>query len=209
MVGDQNLRKRPTQAPPPHALIRPARNSASVTKDEAPSRREQPANESEEVIEPSHPSSGVPRVIEAAIQSSVLHSGPLPPPEMLAQYEKILPGLADRIMAEAERQTAHRQAAEMTVIRNDARQSMVGMAAGVVTVLAALAVAAVFVLQGQPWFGIVALLAPITTLAGVFVHGNNSRRKERTSRLEETLNPAVDADEPPRDQPSEPRLPRE
>ena len=50
-------------------------------------------------------------------------------PEVMAQYEEVLPGLADRIMAEAEEsQTAHRQAAEMTVIRNDARQSMFGMA---------------------------------------------------------------------------------
>ena len=180
-----------------------------MTEDAESQRRERPVDEPEEVIQPPDPRAGAPRVIGAAIQTSVLHTGPIPPPEVLAQYEEVLPGLADRIMAEAERQSAHRQAAEMTVIKNDARQSLFGMAAGVVTVLAALAVAAIFVLQGQPWFGIVALLAPITTLAGVFVHGTEARRKERTARLEETLNPTVDVSEPPEEQPPGSQLPRD
>ena len=179
-----------------------------MTEDQESGLRKDPADQPEEVLRSPDPGTGAPRVIGAEFQTSFLHAGPIPPPEVMAQYEEVLPGLADRIMAEAERQTAHRQAAEMTVIRNDARQSMFGMAAGVVTVLAALAVAAIFVLQGQPWFGIVALLATITTLAGVFVHGTQARRKERTVRLEETLNPTADVDEPPPEQPSGPQLPR-
>ena len=39
-------------------------------------------------------------------------SGPLPPPEMLAQYEEILPGAAERILSMAERQAEHRQKLE-------------------------------------------------------------------------------------------------
>ena len=39
-------------------------------------------------------------------------SGPLPPPEMLAQYEEILPGAAERILSMAERQAEHRQKME-------------------------------------------------------------------------------------------------
>ena len=180
-----------------------------MTEDQKSRLGEDPADEPEEVIRPSDPRAGAPRIIGAAIQASFLHVGPIPPPEVLAQYEEVLPGLADRIMVEAERQTAHRQAAEMTVIRNDARQSVFGLAAGVVTVLAALAVAAIFVFQGQPWFGIVALLAPITTLGGVFVHGTYSRRKERAARLEEALNPAVDLSEPPEEKPPGSQLPQE
>ena len=39
-------------------------------------------------------------------------SGPLPPPEMLDQYEQILPGAAERLFTMVERQEEHRQALE-------------------------------------------------------------------------------------------------
>lgn len=35
------------------------------------------------------------------------YQGPLPPPQMMAGYEEVLPGLADRIMAMAEETSAH------------------------------------------------------------------------------------------------------
>ena len=35
-------------------------------------------------------------------------SGPIPPPDLLRKYEEINPGFADRIMRQAEAQTAHR-----------------------------------------------------------------------------------------------------
>lgn len=36
-------------------------------------------------------------------------SGPLPPPQVLAQYESILPGSANRILSMAEKQSEHRR----------------------------------------------------------------------------------------------------
>lgn len=39
-------------------------------------------------------------------------SGPIPPPESLEHYEQIIPGLADRLVAMAERETAHRHEIE-------------------------------------------------------------------------------------------------
>lgn len=35
-------------------------------------------------------------------------SGPIPPPRLLAEYEEICPGLADRIVSMAEKESAHR-----------------------------------------------------------------------------------------------------
>jgi uncharacterized membrane protein len=39
-------------------------------------------------------------------------SGPLPPPELFEEYERILPGSAHRLLTLAERQSAHRQRLE-------------------------------------------------------------------------------------------------
>ena len=110
-------------------------------------------------------------VVAAQIVRSerAVFQGPLPPPEVLAGYEATLPGAADRILKLAERQAAHRQALEATVVAGDSRRHLIGLAAGTVVTVSA--------------------LAPIATLAGVFVYGDRSRRRERERRLEETLAP--------------------
>lgn len=46
------------------------------------------------------------------VRKASIYSGPLPAPETLAAYEQILPGAADRVIAMAERQSAHRQQLE-------------------------------------------------------------------------------------------------
>lgn len=65
-------------------------------------------------------------------------SGPIPPPEMLAGYERALAGAADRILRMAEVQSEHRQGLENTALRGQlagqARGTYCGLAA-VVTVL--------------------------------------------------------------------------
>lgn len=47
------------------------------------------------------------------------YSGPLPLPSHLAQYDKVVPGAADRIIALAERQSAHRQSIENRIVDAD------------------------------------------------------------------------------------------
>lgn len=52
-------------------------------------------------------------VAQAAVES---YSGPIPPPALFEQYEKILPGCAQRIMCMAENQQNHRIAIESQVV---------------------------------------------------------------------------------------------
>lgn len=44
-----------------------------------------------------------------SIRQAVLFQGPLPPPEILAKYEQITPGFADRIVTMAEQVANHRR----------------------------------------------------------------------------------------------------
>ena len=179
-----------------------------MAEDDAAQSREQSAGASDEAIQSSDSAAEHMRFLGTAIQTS-LYAGPIPPADELARYETALPGAADRILKMAESQQAHRQEAEMTVIRNDAGDSKDGIRGGVIVALAALAVAGIFAVQGHPWFGIAAVLAPITALASVFVYGTHSRNKERRVRLADTLSPTVDVAEPPVEQPpSGPQLPR-
>ncbi len=54
-------------------------------------------------------------------------SGPLPPPNILEGYEKIIPGAADRIITMAEKQSNHRQSLENIIIRSNTRNESIGM----------------------------------------------------------------------------------
>ncbi len=124
-------------------------------------------------------------------------SGPLPPPEMLAQYEEILPGAAERLFKMVERQEEHRQALERAeseadrVLKRDEseadraldgeelrlthRREMSGIVAGAAVVFSVLATAVILAFLGATtpaaWLGGSSLAA----LAGVFVYGVRQR----------------------------------
>src|SRR5690349_10580998 len=61
--------------------------------------------------------------------------GPLPPPEALAQYERVLPGAADRIMTMAEKQADHRQKLERRVVGSNTFNERLGMILAFIVVI--------------------------------------------------------------------------
>lgn len=67
---------------------------------------------------------GLPESVRlAAIQQSQ-YSGPLPPPALYQEFEKVLPGSAERILAMAEKEQSHRHewegvALNATILKRD------------------------------------------------------------------------------------------
>ncbi len=53
--------------------------------------------------------------------------GPIPSPDILAEYENIFPGFADRIISMAERQSSHRQEMEKIQTNAEGRDSLLGV----------------------------------------------------------------------------------
>ena len=51
--------------------------------------------------------------------TQTLHHGPLPDPDTLAQYERMMPGAAERIFRIAEREQEHRHAQEKTSLEGE------------------------------------------------------------------------------------------
>lgn len=49
---------------------------------------------------------------EDVAEIRAVFQGPIPPPDLLGSYEKVLPGLAERIVAMAERESDHRRTME-------------------------------------------------------------------------------------------------
>lgn len=107
-------------------------------------------------------------------------SGPLPPPEILQKYDEILPGAAERIIKMAEQQAEHRRSLEQQVIKSDIKNSKLGVLCGFFIGMGGIIGGVVVAIYGkQPLFGGILSFASLAVLAGVFVHGTESRRKER------------------------------
>ena len=62
---------------------------------------------------------GKPTAIMQAALTVESHSGPIPHPHLLAQYDAVVPGAAERIIAMAERQQAHRHSLEASDLQGN------------------------------------------------------------------------------------------
>lgn len=120
-----------------------------------------------------------------AVRQSVGFSGPLPPPEILERYEKILPGAAERIISMAEKQSEHRKQLESIVIGTDTANSRMGLWFGLIIGLAGLAVSALVAIWGKEWAGTIIGSATLVSLVGTFIYGSQQRKQERGGRREE------------------------
>jgi uncharacterized membrane protein len=63
------------------------------------------------------------RAVGIIIQKVEMLSGPLPPPVVLEQYDNVMPGLANRIVAMAETTLAHDQEVQTKILDADIRAS--------------------------------------------------------------------------------------
>ena len=107
---------------------------------------------------------------EDLVAEQITFQGPLPPPVVLAEYEKLHPGLASKIVALAETQSAHRQEMEKAsakAIIDDTvasrRERRLGqIIGGIVVVLAILGGVALGVWGNSAWAN-----APAATITGI------------------------------------------
>ena len=125
--------------------------------------------------------SAIPRRLVAQITQEVTteYRGPYPPPGLLAEYNEVLPGCAERIIAMAENQIAHRIDLERTVIKGDSRRSWWGLVLGFLSTLVIAGVGLTVALKSSPAAGATIITGTIVSLSGVFVYGQWSRRSER------------------------------
>ena len=117
----------------------------------------------------------------AKIESSF--KGPLPPPQVLDHYDKIVPGSAEKIISMWEQQVKHRQELEKKVITSDIRQSYFGAILGFVIAIATICAGTFLAYNGRPTEGLAAIISALVGLVGVYAWGSYQRRKERNIRL--------------------------
>lgn len=122
-------------------------------------------------------------IIQFAAQISKF-SGPLPPPEVLAKYNNILPGAAERIIKMAETQQGHRQNLEKTVIGSNATTQKLGLAAAFVIAMTAIGGGIWLASKGMSGSGLTAIISALAALVGVFIYGKAEQKKELKEKSE-------------------------
>lgn len=98
------------------------------------------SDEQDELID-SVKKSDIPDERKSAIvqQMETYYYGPLPMPSAFAQYDKALPGAAERILQMAEQEQNHRHEMDNKRMRMESRDSIIGIFAGLALGVAALA----------------------------------------------------------------------
>jgi uncharacterized membrane protein len=129
---------------------------------------------------------GVPKdkrqeIVRAFVSVTKIHSGPLPPSEMLQGYEAIHPGSAKIIFDIFANQSAHRIKMEDTVVTSQQIQSARGQTYAFIIAILFLAVSALCILKGHDVAGGVLGTIDVLGLVTIFITG----KLQQTSNLQQ------------------------
>lgn len=126
--------------------------------------------------------------IATLTHQSVSFSGPLPHPALLAKYNEVIPNGAERIMAMAERQGAHRESLEARVVAGNVASQARGSIFAFIICLVALVGGFTLIAVGKSADGLASIISSLAALAGVFVYGKYQQRKERLDKADALAN---------------------
>lgn len=94
-------------------------------------------------------------------------SGPLPPPDLLAEYHQVVPGLAERIVLMAEKEGDHRRELQSRAMR----LSEGGLVSAFVIAMTVIVGGLVLISQGRSPEGMGSIIAALASLLIVYLTG--------------------------------------
>ncbi len=125
--------------------------------------------------------------LSIAVHEERHFSGPLPPPEILAEYNDVVKGSAEIIINQFIEQGNHRRKLEEYVIKNDVKRANWGLAAGFIIALTTIIGSLYIISIGFRLEGMAAIIFALASLAAAFFYGVYSRRKERVEKEQALL----------------------
>ena len=108
-------------------------------------------------------------------QKTTRFSGPLPPPAVLSEYDKAVPGAAERIISMAECEMQHRHETEDKTTKSVINTTIVSITLAFVCVLILSGLVFYALYKGYPTVAGVIATGAIAAVAGVFI--NHTRKK--------------------------------
>lgn len=115
------------------------------------------------------PSSGL--ILEATVSA-----GPLPSPEVIAGYERVLTGSADRIIRMAEKEQDHRHQLQIEAQRLTSRVIFIGQFSAFILGISGIAGGIYLVNNDKSLAGFGIFFTSLTALIGLFFYNQNRRK---------------------------------
>ena len=120
--------------------------------------------------------------IATITHQSVSFSGPLPHPALLARYNDVITNGAERIMAMAERQSAHRERLETMVVQGNIKSQTLGTIFAFIICVIALTAGFYLVHEGRNVAGFSSIVGAMGGVLGTFIYSRREQRKERVEK---------------------------
>jgi uncharacterized membrane protein len=109
-------------------------------------------------------------------KNNFIPSGFLPSPDILEKYNSVVPGLADRIIAQAEKQTFHRISLENKLLICNIWKSFLGLVFGFLISSLGIGGGLYLTFVGFNVIGIVFSSATLVSLVMSFIYGSQYRK---------------------------------
>ena len=106
------------------------------------------------------------------------YQGPIPPPAMLDEYEKICPGSAQKIVEQFQKQSDHRIYLEKKVIDSDIKKSFRGQVFGFLVAIIGMGISLYAIMKGYSIEGSIFGGVTLVSLVSVFVIGKKAKDEE-------------------------------
>ena len=115
-------------------------------------------------------------VISARIEEN--YSGPIPHPRLMADWENVIPGSADRILKKFEAQSEHRIDIESRVVRAQNFKQIGGLICGFIVVIFTIGGGIYTALEGHPLLGGSLSFAGLAMIVGAFLSTQLKKSKD-------------------------------
>lgn len=113
-------------------------------------------------------------------------SGPIPPPEIFAGYDKALPNGADRVMKMAEKEQEHRHKMEGTIVEKESFEKRAGLVFAFVLAATALVVSAYLLIRtDKSGPGLTIFISNFVLLAAAFLGAKKQKRSDENEDFED------------------------
>ena len=136
---------------------------------------------------PSSQPSSVQRVRYAARITQ--YTGPIPPPEVVRQWEALVSGSADRILKMAEKQATHRMSLETKLLDGDIKKSWFGLWIGFAICIILIIGGTILIILDHDVAGTAIISTNLISISAMYIYGLRNRQQERVSQLPLIIRP--------------------
>lgn len=128
-----------------------------------------------------------PKAIITQVKAATVFTGPLPHPQILAQYEQLSPGFANRVFEFAERQQKHRFELENYAIPESIKNNKLGQIFAFIIALIVLGVIVYLASKGMEFATVAMALVLGGGVVTTFISGKTNQQNSMYKKAEEVI----------------------